>query len=203
LRRRLQPAAIFVASLLAHAALVALWIVARPPELFVEPPAMQVTLVAPPRPPPPPPARRERRAPPVAPAAAPSPREPPVQPPPPAAAQAPRPPSDEELLAGRTTTVGQLRAAQNRGERGAGKLPPPCKPMSEHSDRQAPPCRVAGPDDVASRVLADGGSAAAGFALEARRKTAIHDYVESQSPPGVADPRQHPGLRCVFLHRHC
>jgi hypothetical protein len=199
-RRRLEPAAIFAASLLAHAALVALWIAARPPELFVEPPAMQVTLVAPPRPPPQPPARRERKSPPLGTPAVPPPREPPV-PPPPAPAPAPHALSDEELLAGRATTVGQLRAAQNRGEHLAGK--PPCKPMSEHSDRQAPPCRVGGPDDAASRVLADGGSAAAGFALEARRKSAIHDYVESQSPPGVADPRQHPGLRCVFLHRHC
>jgi hypothetical protein len=201
--RRRRTVAVFSASLLAHAALFATWMASRPPELFVEPPAIQVTLMAPRRPP-----ERSRPARPSR--AAPSqsrsrtisaPPPPPVAPPSPTPPVPPRILSEQELLAGRDTDAGRLHAALNRRRH----VSPwdGCKTLPGPPDWTAPPCPPSGSNDQAAAILSMRDPSHGAFAADAASKAAMKAYREKEPPPGPADPREYPGLRCTFLHQHC
>lgn len=202
------------ASLAAHLGVLAAWMSTRPDLHFVEPSTVQVELV---RPPPrlapkpvPQPRPSERRSETVAPApptfAPPAPPPPPITPPPPRTVD-PRLMTDQELLArsGARPDIARLHAKEALEpvfSRRLGRPPPGeewmaggCKPMSEHSNRNAPPCKVGGADDLASRTLGDHDPSRNGFAAEARYKDAVKAYKEA---PGAAG---YPGIACAVFHK--
>jgi hypothetical protein len=189
---RRRPVAIFAASLLAHLALVSLWMATRAPARFVEPPAMQVSLVAQPRTRAAPVPQRStamRRsshthlAPPHEPTAPPPPGAPAATPP-----VAPRVLSEEELLAGRNKDAGQLKAALNQRKHvtpwdGCKKLPGP-------PDWTAPPCPPSGSNEEAKHVLSLPDLQGHG---EIARKDRIQAYKDGTGP--------YPGVACVIFHK--
>lgn len=197
LRRRRGPL-VLVASLVAHAGLLAAWMTTRPDLAMVEPPAMVVELVhPPPREPERQPAKPVHR-PPVR--LRPATVAPPSDVPPlPAAAPPAEPPSphaltDEELLAGAKPTAQQLRADRDRTAAFHG-WPRGCKPASEHSNRPGPPCPAGGPDEMASRTLAER-DLKTNLPMEARRKDLLKDY---KAGPGLGGA--YPGIRCTIFHK--
>ena len=189
------------ASLLAHLALFGAWMASRPPERFVEPPVMQVTVVTPHRPP----ERRRpqpvRNAPPTALSRAEPQTPPPLAPrPQPAPGPvAPRIVSEAELLAGRAKDADQLKAALNQRRHvspwdGCNKLPGP-------PDWTAPPCPPSGSNADAAGVLSVRDPSHGAFAGAAAAKSAMKAYREKEPPPGPADPREFPGFKCTLLHK--
>jgi hypothetical protein len=185
--------------LLAHIAVLGVWMATRAPERFAEPPTISVTLVSPPH------AHEARKPRTAAPSPGPprrgaSPPEAHVSPTPVAPAPiAPRVLSDEDLLAGRPTDAGQVKNALNQRRHvspwdGCNKLPGP-------PDWRAPPCPNSGSNDQAETVLSLRDPSHGGFAGAAAAKSAMKAYREKEPPPGPADPREFPGFRCTLLHR--
>ncbi|WP_372782436.1 hypothetical protein [Phenylobacterium sp.] len=188
--------AVLALSLAAHLALLAAWLSTRPQLRLVEPPVMEVALIRPPpKPRARPPAAPERTAVRPRPARIAEPPPSPLPLPPAPSAPSPRLLTDEELLAGAKPNAAQLGADRDRTIIFHG-WPRGCKPMSEHSNRPGPPCPVGGPDDRASRTLAEKDPGHSGFAAEARRKEAIEDY---KNGPGTGGA--YPGIRCTIFHK--
>jgi hypothetical protein len=185
---RRRDATILAASLVAHLALLGAWMATRPPERFVEPPAIQVTLVTPHRSP----DLSKFRPTPSAPASSRSRAETTISPLPPAAPTtapvAPRILSEEELLAGRPTDADQLKAALNQRKHvtpwdGCKKLPGP-------PDWTAPPCPPSGSNEEAKHVLSLPDLQGHG---EIARKDRIQAYKGGTGP--------YPGVSCVIFHK--
>ena len=134
---------------------------------------------------------------------------PPPAPPPPKSLDVPRM-TDKELLsrAGPRPDIARLHAQealQPMFSRRLGRPPEAeawvmggCKPMSEHSNRDAPPCKVGGSEDLASRALGDHNPGRNGFAGEARYKDAMKAYRER---PGSMNPDDYPSIKCAILHK--
>lgn len=209
-----RSATILTASLTVHALLLAAWLSTRAPPRFVEPPAMQVSLLRPPLREPPRPKPEPQRQPVVS-----TPDARPI-PPPPILAQPPAPSSpgpvspravdprqltDSDLLtqSGPRPDIAKLHQELARRPLYSSRLPPggdDCKPATEHSSRIAPPCPV----------FAGGGPPPPGRLLnrpdiagQAAARTIFNSYGYRQGygAPGVANANDYPGLGCVFMNR--
>ena len=184
--RRRRGAIVLAASALAHLGLLAAWMSTRPEIKLAESPVMEVQLVRLPHATPPP--KPRPAAPALVPhhaqaAQPPPPIAPLVLPQPPPTTPAPRALTDEELLAGARPTPQQLRDGPIRGGRvaaGPGKRRP-CNPDDHPGESDAPCFTMKDP----------------GFAFEGHRKEVIRSYKDTTRTD------DYPGLRCVFLHRHC